>query len=89
MPSIVYTDFIADIGPIVIAFQEVGVDAVEYHREMDGPSRHESYVKWKSGQVQTIVVTKAFSIRIDKPDICHVVQNGVSERLLSWSQELG
>ena len=31
MPSIVYTDFIADIGPIIIAFQEVGIDAVGYH----------------------------------------------------------
>ena len=28
MPSIVYTDFITDIGPIVSAFQEVGVDGV-------------------------------------------------------------
>ena len=25
MPSIVYTDFIADIGPIVSAFQELGI----------------------------------------------------------------
>ena len=37
MPSIGYTDFIADIGPIVSAFQEVEVDAVGYHGEMDGP----------------------------------------------------
>ena len=51
MPSIVYTDFIADIGPIVSALQKVGVDAVGYHGEMDAHSRHESYVKWKSGQV--------------------------------------
>ena len=28
MPSIVYTDFITDIGSIVSEFQEVGVDAV-------------------------------------------------------------
>ena len=38
MPSIVYTDFISDIGPIVSALQEVGVDAVGYHGEMDAPS---------------------------------------------------
>ena len=63
MPSIVYTDFIANIGPIISAFQEVGVDAVGYHGEMDAPSWHESYVKWKSGQVQTIVATKPFGMR--------------------------
>ena len=66
--SIVYTDFIKDIGPIVSAL-EVEVEAVGYHGEMDAPSRHESYIRWKSGQVQTIVATKAFGMGIDKPEI--------------------
>ena len=87
--SIIYTDFIKDIGPIVSALEEVGVEAVGYHGEMDAPSRHESYMRWKSGQVQTIVATKAFGMGIDKPDIRHVVRNGVPESLLSWAQELG
>ena len=56
---------------------------------MDAPSRHESYIRWKSGRVQTIVATKAFGMGIDKPDICHVVRNEVPESLLSWAQELG
>ena len=48
--SIIYTDFISDIGPIVSALQEVaiGVEAVGYHGEMDIPTRQESYLKWKS-----------------------------------------
>ena len=81
-PSIIYTDFIADIGPIVSALQEIGVEAVGYHGEMDAPSRQESYVKWirKSGQVQTIVATKAFGMGIDKPDIRHVIRNEVPGR---------
>ena len=58
--SIVYTDFIADIGPIVSRLAEVGVEAVGYEGEMDPASRHESYLKWTSGQVQVIVATKAF-----------------------------
>ena len=87
--SIVYTDFIADIGPIVSALQQVGVEAVGYHGEMDAPSRQESYLKWKSGQVQTIVATKAFGMGIDKPDIRHVIRSGVPESILSWAQELG
>jgi len=67
----------------------VGVEAVGYHGEMDAPSRQESYLKWKSGQVQTIVATKAFGMGIDKPDIRHVVRSGVPESILSWAQELG
>ena len=87
--SIIYTDFIADIGPIVSALQEVGVEAVGYHGEMDIPTRQESYLKWKSGEVRTIVATKAFGMGIDKADIRHVIRNGVPESMLSWAQELG
>ena len=86
--SIVYTDFIKDIGPIVSALEEVGVEAVGYHGEMDALSRHESYIRWKSGRVQTIIATKAFGMGIDKPDT-EMVRNGVPESLLSWAQELG
>ena len=87
--SIIYTDFIADIGPIVSALEEVGIQAVGYHGEMDAPSKQESFHKWKTGQVQIIVATKAFGMGIDKPDIRHVIRNGVPESMLSWAQELG
>lgn len=65
------------------------MEAVGFHGEMDAPSRRESYMKWKSGQVHTIVATKAFGMGIDKPDTRHVIRNGVPESLLSWAQELG
>ena len=87
--SIIYTDFIADIGPIVSALQDVGVEAVGYHGEMDAPSRRESYMKWKTDEVRVIVATKAFGMGIDKPDIRHVIRNGVPESMLCWAQELG
>ena len=87
--SIVYTDFIADIGPIVSALADVGVEAVGYHGEMDGASRHESYLQWKSRQAQVIVATRAFRMGIDKHDIRHVIRHGVPESMLSWAQELG
>ena len=86
--SIIYTDFIADIGPIVSALQEVGVEAVGYHGEMDIPTRQKSYLKWKSGEVKTIVATKAFGMGIDKANIRHIIRNGVPESMLSWAQEL-
>ena len=65
------------------------MEAVGYHGEMDIPTRQESYLKWKSGEVKTIVATKAFGMGIDKADIRHVIRNGVPESMLSWAQELG
>ena len=58
-PTVVYTDFIADIGPIVSSLADLGIEAVGYYGEMDPRRRQESYLKWKSGQVNVIVATKA------------------------------
>ena len=76
-PAIIYTDFIADIGPIVSSLSELGIEAVDYHGEMDSASRCESHGKWMSGEVQIIVATKAFGMGIDKADIRNVIRNGV------------
>ena len=46
-------------------------------------------MRWKSGQVQIIVATKAFGMGIDRPDIQNVIRNGVPENMLQWAQELG
>ena len=40
------------------------------------------------GRYKQIVATKVFGMGIEKPDICHIVWNGVPESLLSWAQEL-
>ena len=88
-PTIVYTDFIADIGPIVSSLAELGIEAVGYYGEMDPRHRHESYLKWKSGQVNMMVATKAFGMGIDKSNIRHVIRNGVPESVISWAQEFG
>ena len=64
------------------------MEAVGYHGEMDIPTRQESCLKWKSGDVK-IVATKAFGTGIDKANIHHVIRNSVLESMLSWAQELG
>ena len=56
---------------------------------MDPRERHESYLKWKSGQINVTVATKAFGMGIDKSDIRHVIRNGVPESVISWAQEFG
>ena len=43
-PTIAYTDFIADIGPIVSSFADLSIDAVGYYGEMDPRERHDSYL---------------------------------------------
>ena len=45
--AIVYTDFIHNVGKIVSALFEAGVDSVAYHGEMDVKSRDESYLRWR------------------------------------------
>ena len=84
-----YTDFIANISPIVSCLDELGIRAVGHHGEMDPPARYESYMNWMTGRVQVIVATKAFGLGINKSDIRHVIRNGVPESMLSWAQELG
>ena len=44
--TIVYTDFIDNVGKIISSLQDLGIEAVGYYGEM---SRSESYRKWKSG----------------------------------------
>ena len=41
--TIVYTDFIADVGVIVSSLNQVGIESVGYHGEMDPKDRMESY----------------------------------------------
>ena len=88
-PTIVYTDFISDIGPIVSSLSDLGIEAVGYYGEMDPRERQESYLRWKSGQVNVMVATKAFGMGIDKSNIRHVIRNGVPESVISWTQEFG
>ena len=84
-----YTDFIADVGDIVSSLNQVGIESVGYHGEMDTKDRMESYMKWKSGEVQLIVATKAFGMGINKANIRHVIRKGVPESIVAWTQELG
>ena len=71
--AIMYTDFIADIGPIVSSLSENGIQAMGYHGEKDAYSRRESYLQWKSGEAQATVATKEFDNGINKSDNRHVV----------------
>ena len=67
--AIIYTDFIRHVGPIMSKLEEHGIDSVAYYGEMDPKSRTESYMRWKSGDVNVMVATTAFGMGINKPII--------------------
>ena len=79
--TIIYTDFINSVGPIMSELSALDVDSVAYYGEMDVKSRSESYHKWKSGEVNVMVATSAFGMGIDKSDIKHIVRLGVPENV--------
>ena len=87
--TIVYTDFIDSVGPIMNELSSHGIDSVAYYGEMDVKSRTESYRKWRNGEVMVMVATSAFGMGINKPDIRHIIRYGVPENMCSWAQELG
>ena len=87
--TIIYTDFIDDIGPIVSELNECSIDCVAYHGEMDIKSRNDSYTKWRNGDIKVMVATSAFGMGIDKANIRIIIRYGVPENMCSWAQEFG
>ncbi len=87
--SVVYTDFVADIGPIMCELRNNGLTCAAYYGELDTVTREASQSEWMSRNVQVMVATKAFGLGINKPDIRHVIRNGVPESLSAWVQEAG
>ena len=60
--TIVYTDFACHVAPIVLALRDRNIQAVGYYGKMKEGEKQESYFKWKSGEMQAIVATRAFGL---------------------------
>ena len=67
--TIVYTDFACHVAPIVLALRDRNIQAVSYYGKMKEGEKQESYFKWKSGEIQAIVATRAFGLGINKPNV--------------------
>ena len=87
--TIVYTDFACHVAPIVLALHDRDVQAVGYYGKMKEGEKAESYSKWKSGEVQVIVATRAFGLGINKADVRYVIRNGLPPSISAWAQEYG
>ena len=72
--TIVYTDFACHVAPIVLALRDRSLQAVGYYGKMKEGEKTETYFKWKSGEVQIIVATRAFGLGINKPDVRFVIK---------------
>ena len=87
--TIVYTDFACHVAPIVLALRDRNIQAVGYYGKMKEGEKQESYFKWKSGEMQAIVATRAFGLGINKPNVRYVICNGLPPSLSAWAQEFG
>jgi len=70
-----------------LALRDRGLSAVGYYGKMKEGEKNESYLKWKMGEVKVIVVTRAFGLGINKPDVRFVIRNGLPPSIAAWSQE--
>ena len=51
--------------------------------------KREAYCKWKGGDVQVTVATRAFGLAINKADVRFVIRNGLPPSISAWTQEFG
>ena len=87
--SIIYTDFACHVGPIVLALRDRDVLSIGYYGKMKESEKRESYCKWKSGEIQVIVATRAFGLGINKSNVRFVIRNGLPPSISAWAQEFG
>ena len=75
--SIIYADFACHVDPIVLALRNRDIQAIGYYGKMKELEKREAYSKWKSGEVQVIIATRAFGLGINKGNVRFVIRNGL------------
>ena len=75
--TIIYTDFIDNVGPIMNELNSHGLDSVAYYGETDVKLRNESYRKWRNREVMVMIATSTFGMGINKRDIHQIIRYGV------------
>ena len=63
------------------ALRKHDLTCARYSGEMNAFEQEESYQKWMVEDVQVMVATKAFGLGINKPNVRHVIRNGVPESI--------
>ncbi|XP_074333763.1 uncharacterized protein LOC141671418 isoform X3 [Apium graveolens] len=86
---IIYCTSIKDVEQISKSLLETGVESAIYHGQMASKAREESHRSFIRDEIRIMVATIAFGMRIDKPDIRHVIHYGCPKSLESYYQESG
>ena len=64
-------------------------DVESYHAGLDAPTREDIYTRYRSGELDILVATKAFGMGMDIPDIHWVVHLAPPSFLEDYLQEVG
>ena len=73
----------------VLALRDQDIQAIGCYGKMKELEKREAYFKWKNGEIQVIVATRAFGLGINKPDVRFVIRNGLPPSISAWAQEFG
>lgn len=76
-----------DLAALLAARVGGGIDY--YHAGLDGATRDEIYMRFREGELDVLVATKAFGMGMDIPDIHWVVHLGPPNYLEDYLQEVG
>lgn len=76
-----------DLAALLAA--RVGGSIDYYHAGLDGATRDEIYMRFREGELDVLVATKAFGMGMDIPDIHWVIHLGPPSYLEDYLQEVG
>ena len=71
------------------SLRERGIEAQAFHANLAPETKKAAMEDFMSGEVRTMVATKAFGMGVDKPDVRHVVHSSVPGSIEDYLQEAG
>lgn len=88
-PTIIYVQTRKICETVCNDLQCKGVKACYYHGGMSKEEKNKSHEKFTQGTTLVIVATISFGMGIDKSDIRHVINYGVTNDIETYYQEIG
>ena len=88
-PTIIYVQTRKICESLCDELQCKGVKACYYHGGMTKEQKNKSHEKFTTGETLVIVATISFGMGIDKSDIRHVINYGVTNDIETYYQEIG
>lgn len=88
--TIVYCAYANECEDLTLNFLQLGLKSSSYTgKQTSSKDKKQIYESMKSGNIQILVATKAFGMRVNLLDIRFIFHIGIPENLSLWIQELG